>query len=114
MAITATIAVSHPHPSISRVHLRGNGGTANGPMLTATLESLAGFLFPFRLRSPVEQKYEAVLGESDGECMANGQKTTSRPPLRRGRRVSGSPEEFDPGRGIGVPTRRSRAALLIW
>ncbi len=32
-----------------------------------------------RLRSPVGQKYEAVFGESDGECMACGQKTTPKP-----------------------------------
>ena len=32
-----------------------------------------------RLRSPVGQKYEEVFGESDGECMASGQKTTPKP-----------------------------------
>ena len=32
-----------------------------------------------RLRSPVGQKYEEVFGESDGECMACGQKTTPKP-----------------------------------
>ena len=51
-----------------------------------------------RLRSPVGQKYEAVLGGSDGECMACWQKITPKLTLRRGRRASGRPLESDPRR----------------
>ena len=49
-----------------------------------------------RLRSPVGQKYEAVFGESDGECMACWQKTAPEIDLWRGRRASGRPVKPDP------------------
>ena len=51
-----------------------------------------------RLRSPVGQKYEAVFGESDGECMACWQKTAPEINLWRGRRASGRPVKPDPRR----------------
>jgi hypothetical protein len=51
-----------------------------------------------RFRSPVGQKYEAVFGESDGECMACWQKITPKLTLRRDRRASGRPVKTDPRR----------------
>ena len=62
-------------------------------LFAAILERIGRLAIPrgmsVRLRSPVEQKYEAVLGESDGECMPFGQQTTPEPTLRMGRRAPG-------------------------
>ncbi len=50
------------------------------------------------IRSPVGKKYEAVFGESDGECMACWQITAAETTLWWGRRASGRPLESEPRR----------------
>ena len=67
-----------------------------------------------RARTPLAHHPELVRGGLDLGGRQGGWETTPKPHLRRGRRVSGSPEEFDSGWGIGLPTGRSLGALLIW